>query len=154
MGAWAYCHKCSGGFDKPTIREAFKGFMDCWRCGTSRDLDEDDKTAAIDEVVERLERLESIVLSEKRKSPPVIIVPESPEKRRENLGRRFFAISALILVKEGLEEGRTYSVMAKEGNVTVDFRGVRPVRVGDDWFLNLRSAQSYSIMPSMEIEFV
>jgi transcription initiation factor IIE alpha subunit len=70
MGAWAYCHKCSGGFDKPTIREAFKGFMDCWRCGTSRDLDEDDKTAAVDEVVERLERLERIVLSEKRKTRP------------------------------------------------------------------------------------
>jgi hypothetical protein len=44
--------------------------------------------------------------------------------------------------------------LAKEGNVTLDFRGVRPVRVGSDWFLNLRSAQSYSIMPSMEIEFV
>ena len=154
MGAWAYCHKCDGGFDRPTIREAFKGFMDCWRCGTSRDLDEDDKTAAVDEVVDRLEKLEGFVLPDKRANELMIIVPENPEMRRERLSRRFMTVSALVYAPEGLEADKTYSVQFRKDGVTLDFRGVPSVNMDGDWFLHLRKASSYSMQPSMEIEFV
>ncbi|RUW56379.1 hypothetical protein [Mesorhizobium sp. M8A.F.Ca.ET.021.01.1.1] len=140
--------------DKPTIREAFERAIHCVRCGARRDLDDEDQMYAIEEVVERIERLEGLVLSDKKEHPSVVIVPENPDVRRERLGRTFFAISALIPVKEGLEEGQTYSVHVKDGGTTVNFNGVRAVRNGFDWFLNLRSASSYSIQPSMEIEFV
>ncbi len=56
--AWRYCGKCHSAMDAPDIREAIKGVQECG-CGWTHHVEDFEKTQALDDLMERLERIEA-----------------------------------------------------------------------------------------------
>lgn len=59
--AWAYCEHCGAPVDQPTARQILKEEVYCFHgCGKPQTVRNDTRNDAIDELIDRLERLEKL----------------------------------------------------------------------------------------------
>lgn len=70
MGKYSKCYRCGWGLDVPTIMNAMRGERECPNCDQPIQLTLDDKIAAANALVDRVEYLEKRVASLNREMLP------------------------------------------------------------------------------------
>lgn len=61
MGCFAKCDECGEGLDAPSAADAVVGSIYCVECGSEHVIHSIFRRSAIEDLVERLEKLEGIV---------------------------------------------------------------------------------------------
>ncbi len=61
MGAYAYCYGCKQPITAPTLKDCLVGFSPCPNCEEERAIDDFEKECAVDELLNKLNKLEEKV---------------------------------------------------------------------------------------------